>query len=271
MAISVNTNASSLLALQALTRTTRELEATQLRITIGLRVTGPQVDASAFAIAQNLRGDVGGLTAVKLALANGESAVAVAVSAGQSVADLLIEIKAKVTQANQAGLDSASRSAIQADFVVLRDQIETIVLTADFNNVNLIASGATDLNVLSSVSGSNIAVTAQDLSSTSLGILNSSLATSASAALALTAIDSAVTLSSNRLASLGAAATRIEVQSDFTVSLIGTLEVGIGNLVDANLAEEAARLQALEIQQQLGVQGLAIANAAPSLVLQLFT
>jgi len=268
--LSINTNSSANIALNQLQILNKKLEATQLRITTGLKVSGPKDDAATFQIATRLRGDVAGLGAVKTALANGDSIVSVAISAGESITDLLTESKAKVVQANQTGLDTASRSALDNDFQQLRSQIETIVSTADFNAVNLIDANASTLDVLSSVDGSVISVSAQSLDTTTLGINTASLATSSAAANALSAIETAIDLADDKLAALGASATGIEIQSQFTTSLINVVEEGIGNLVDADLAEESAKLQALQVQQQLSVQSLAIANSAPSLVLDLF-
>jgi flagellin len=268
--LSINTNTGAMIALEQLTLTQARLQKTQLRITTGLKVNGPKDDAATFQIATRLRGDIAGTSAIKGALANGEAAVNVAISGGKAIADLLTEMKAKVVQANQAGLDAASRTALQNDFTALRDQLETIVQTAEFNSVNLISSGATATSILSTVEGSTIAVSAQPMAASSLGIGSSTLATSAGASTALTAIDSAITSVADKLAALGAVAKRIDVQTDFTTSLVNILTEGLGNLVDADLAQESATLQALQIQQQLGVQSLAIANAGPQTILGLF-
>ena len=161
MGFSINTNVGAFVALQQLNKTTSQLEVTQLRITTGLRVNGPKDDASNFAIATRLRGDIKGIESVKIALATGDSIVNVAIQAGKSIADLLTDMKAKVVQANQAGLDSASRTALNNDFTSLRDQLTTIVVSAEFNNTSLITSGAGNLTVLSTVDGSTITVSAQ--------------------------------------------------------------------------------------------------------------
>jgi flagellin len=270
MALSVNTNAGAMAALQNLTQTNKGLEQTQLRITTGLKVNGPKDDASTFAIAQGLRGDISGLGAVKTALANGDAFTNVAIEAGKGVSDLLVEMKAKVVQANQAGLDANSRTALDNDFKALRDQVQAIVATAEFNGVNLVKSGATATSVLSTVDGSTIAVSAQAMDATTLGIQSLDLTSSAGAASALTAIDSAITNVNNKLAALGSVAKRIDVQSEFTTKLVDIFKSGVGNLVDADLAEESAKLQALQIKQQLGVQALSIANSGPQSILALF-
>lgn len=270
MTLSVITNTGAMIALQNLSSVNDSLERTQLNISTGLKVNGPQDDAATFAIAQNMRGDVAGLGAVGGALASGESVLDVAITAGQSIADLTIEMKAKIVQANQNGLDANSRSALNNDFVALRDQITEIARTAEFNGVNLVTSGATGTTVLSTVDGSTIAVSAQTMDATSLGIASLTLISFAGAQSALTAIDSAVTTVSTKLAALGSVAKRIEVQIKFSAKLTDITRAGIGNLVDADLAEESAKLQAVQIQQQLGVQALSIANQAPQVILNLF-
>jgi flagellin len=270
MGMSVNTNVGAMLALQNLNKSNKMLETTQLHITTGLKVNGPKDDAATYAIAQRMRGDIAGMGAVKTALSNGEATVNVAITAGKAVADMLTEMKAKVVQANQAGLDTASRTALNNDFTSLRDQLETIVQTAEFNGKNLITTGASALTVLSTVDGSTISVTAQVMNATALGIDTSILTSASGAATALTKIDAAINSVTASLASLGSSSKRIDVQSEFTIQLVDILKEGVGNLVDADLAEESAALQSLQIKQQLGVQALSIANSGPQSILALF-
>ena len=270
MVLSVNTNIGAMIALQNLNSTNTRLEKAQLNITTGLKVNGPKDDASTFAIAQNLRGDVRGWQSVQIALRGGESTVNVAIEGGREISDLLLEMKAKVVQANQAGLDSVSRSAIHNDFAALRDQIASIVETAQFNGTNLIQSGSSTLTVLSTVDGSTITISAQALDTTTLAIQTLDLTSSAAAATALPFIDSAIESVNSRLANLGSSAKRLEVQGNFAIKIVDILKAGVGNLVDADMAEESANLQSLQIKQQLGVQALSIANQSPQTILSLF-
>ena len=270
MVLSINTNAGAMIALQSLSETTRSLETTQLRVTTGLKVNGPKDDAATFAIAQNMRGDVAGMTAVRTNLALGQSVVNVAIDAGRAIADLLTEMKAKTVQASQEGLDTDSYSALHQEFTSLRAQIETIVSTAEFNGKNLIQSAATNFKVLSTVDGSTITVTKQSIDATTLKIHTASLTDATNAATALTAINTAIITVSNALAALGSSAKRVDIQAEFTTKLMDVVKQGIGNLVDADLATESANLQAQQIKQQLGVQALAIANAGPQAILRLF-
>ena len=260
MAMSVNTNAGAMIALQNLNTTNKALETTQLRVTTGLKVNGPKDDAATFAIAQNMRGDIAGMQSVKTALAMGEATTNVAINAAKAI-----------SQANQAGLDTDSKDALFNEFTSLRSQLDTVVQSAEFNGKNLITSGATALTVLSTVEGSTITVGAQIMDATTLAIDSAILNTNVSeAGTALTAIDAAIVSVSNNLASLGSAAKRVEIQGEFMVQLVDILKQGVGDLVDADLAEESASLQSLQIKQQLGVQALSIANAGPQSILRLF-
>ena len=195
MVMSVNTNAGAMIALQSLTKTTNMLSTTQFRITTGLRVNGPKDDAATFAIAQNMRGDIAGMSAVKTNLSLGQSVVSVAIDAGTAIADLLTEMKAKSVQASQAGLDSDSYTALNQEFTSLRAQLTTIVETAEFNGTNLITSVAANLDVLSTVDGSTITVTAQKLDTTTLVLHTAALTTAATASQARVLIDTAITSS----------------------------------------------------------------------------
>jgi flagellin len=267
---SVNTNVSAMLALESLTNTQQSLNTTQQEITTGLKVSGPQSDPSTYAIAYKMQVQVSGIQSVQTALNSGESEINTAVNAGQSIANLMQTLEAKAVQASQSGLDSQSYTALNDAFTSLLNQIDTIVQSASFNNVNLLTSGASTLTVLSTVDGSTISVSAQNLSVTGLGLSGMTLSNSGAAASALTAINSAVNTIANSLASLGSSANAVSTQATFTQQLIDNLNAGIGNLIDANLAQASAQLQALQIKQQLGVQALSIANAAPNSILSLF-
>ena len=220
MVLSINTNVGAMIALQNLNRSNDAIVQTQLHVTTGLKVNGPKEDAATYAIAQNMRGDIAGYRAVRIALNGGDSTVGVAIGAGKAISDLLIEMKQKIVQANQDGLDTASRTSLQLDFASLRDQIETIVATAEFNNKNLIFESATNFSVLSTVEGSVITISAQKMDTTTIGINTSTLLNSAGAASALTAINSAIVVVSDKLATLGSSSKRIDIQADFTTLLV---------------------------------------------------
>ncbi len=116
-----------MVALQYLNQTNSSLQLTQSRISTGMKVASAKDDGATYAIAQNMRGDVAGYQSVTDSLNRGTSAVDVALSAGQSISDLLIQMKQKALSASDASLDTASRQALNEDFKALRDQITTII------------------------------------------------------------------------------------------------------------------------------------------------
>ena len=284
MAFSVNTNVGAMAALQSLNETNKGLSQVQSRINTGLSVSSTKDDSASYTIAQGLRGDMGGLKAVSSSLSRAKSVTDVAISGAEQISDVVNQMKAKAYQAADAGIDTATRTALNNDFVALRDQITTIVNSSDFNGTNLLkASGGGTVSALQSLKDSATGTSTWDpdsLTGANQGLdLGGSVVTVASGgnissqASAQAMIDTLTTTQDNlktSLSTLGAASRKIDAQATFTSKLSDTIEGGIGNLVDADLAKESARLQALQVKQQLGVQALSIANQAPQTITSLF-
>ena len=273
MAFSVNTNGGAFLALQNLNKTSSGLEQTQGRINTGLKVASSKDDGATFAIAQKLRGNVAGLNAVKGSLDRALSSLDVAISAGEAVSDLLIELKGKAVAAKDTSLSSSSRTSLNDDFTQLRDQITSIVNNAEFNGINAVKSGGNAISAITDNTGTSanqITIAAQDLSLSGLGLSGKAISSAADAASTQALVETAINTVTTALSKLGAGAKRLELQKEFTTKLSDAIEVGICNLVDADLAKTSAQLQSLQVKQQLGLQALSIANQAPSTVLGLF-
>src|SRR4051812_15235111 len=176
--LSVNTNSGAMIALQYLNKTEGELQTTQTHINTGLKVATAKDNGATFAIAQNMRGNVSGYQAVSDSLNRGVSTVDVALSAGQSISDLLNELKSKALAAADVSLDTASRTALNADFIALRDQITAIVQNAEFNGTNLVDGSVPGIMALASADGSKkITVDAVTLSLSGLVVTITSTAT----------------------------------------------------------------------------------------------
>ncbi|GAB4387271.1 flagellin N-terminal helical domain-containing protein [Albidovulum sp.] len=401
---SILTNSSSMVALQTLRGINQNLSKTQDEISTGKSVASAKDNAAVWAISKVMEADVKGFKGISDSLALGESTVAVARQAAETVTDLLTEIKGKIVAAQE---DNVDRAKIQTDIGALVDQINTVVGAAQFNGLNLVDGSQSTVDVLASldrqasgtVSTSSITVTAQDLSTggytasnifsastggtisaagdtfvtaldaTSgtdditianggtwvagdqvsitigdktatytvsssdvstgsatddlvavglknaidglgisgltvdydsanpgqlvfsntgavdltvtgqfknagaggLGVLSTiDVSTAAGAQSALGNIESLIQTAIDAAAEFGSAGKRISIQSDFVGKLSDALKVGIGAMVDADMEEASARLQALQVQQQLGIQSLSIANQAPQNVLALF-
>jgi len=275
MTLSVNTNTSAALALQNLQATNRQLDIVQNRINTGLVVTGAKDNAAVYAIAQNMRGDVGAYDAVKQSLNRGSSIIDVALAAGESISDILVQMKEKVVAASDVSLDTNSRNALNEDFQALVKQIQSIVENAKFDGADLLdGSITTGIQVLADADATNhltIGSENLNLSGTIITLTTTaSIDTITGASGALAQVGNSLQNLNSALARIGSAGKKIDAHSQFVDKLVASLKGGIGNLVDADLAVESANLQALQVKQQLGVQSLSIANSRPQILLSLF-
>jgi flagellin len=271
---SVNTNVGALIALQNLNQTSTELQQVQSRINTGKRVASAKDNGAVWAIAQSQRATSNALNAVKASLQRGQSTIDVAMSAGESVSDLLSQMKEKALAASDSSLSSSARAALNEDFKALREQIAKTVSNADFDGSNMIEASGDTVYALANASGtSKITVAAQSLA---LGGANVTVASTATigtatgAASMIAIVNTSIDNVGAALAKLGTGSKALDSHLTFISKLQDALDAGVGNLVDADLAKESARLQALQTKQQLGVQALAIANAASSTLLGLF-
>ncbi len=274
MAVTVNTNSGAMIALQNLSQTNKQLATTQNRISTGLKVGSARDNGAVFAIAQTMRADVAAFGAVQQSLSRGVSTVDVGIAASEGISDLLIEMKEKALSAADSSLDTASRNALNEDFTALRDQITTIVNNAEFNGINLVDGSTANIQSLADADNtSNITVSSEDMSLSGSIVTVASTGTVDTAAKASTMVatlTSSLENVNNALARLGVGSKQLETHAVFIGKLSDALTNGIGNLVDADLAMESAKLQSLQVKQQLGVQALSIANSAPQSFLALF-
>lgn len=274
MALSVNTNAAAMVALQNLNKTNMDMNEVQNRINTGMKVAGAKDNGGIYAIAQRMRSQVAGYGVVRQSLDLSISVTDVALAGGEAISDLLVEMKEKALAASDASLDTASRTALNEDFKALRDQVATIVSNAEFNGTNLINNSVTSISALANADGTNtIRVSDENLSLGGAVVTlaaTASFATAGDASTLVTTIETSLDNLNQSLARIGTAAKSLEVHKSFTQSLSDSLEKGIGSLVDADLAKESARLQSLQVKQQLGVQALSIANQAPQTIMSFF-
>ncbi|CUK12773.1 Flagellin [Shimia thalassica] len=400
---SILTNSSAMVALQTLKTINSSLSDTQSQISTGKKVANATDNSAVWAISKVMESDVEGFNSISESLSLGQSTVAVARQASETVTDLLTEMKGKIVAAQE---DNVDRGKLNADVSALKDQIDSVVGAAQFNGLNLVDGSASSASVLASldrdasggVSASSISVTAQNLStggytakaaftgsdgvaadsadafgfsldgtggttdsgtvviadptyaegdkitlrlgdeevsytvtaddaassttedivavglkaaieatgsdltvdydsanpgelvitndstdsiqisgqftnanSGGLGALASiDVSSSAGATAALGAIETLIDTAIDASSAFGSVEGRINTQSEFVSKLTDSLKTGIGSLVDADMEETSARLQALQVQQQLATQSLSIANQAPQSILSLF-
>ena len=275
MSLTINTNKSAMVALQNLNSTSDKLGVTQNKVGTGLRIANSKDNSSIWAIAQNQRADIGGLSSVKMGLDRAQSIGDVALTAGQSISELLVQMKEKVVAAQDASITTTSRRALDADFKSLLAQISQVIRNASFDGADLLDNSLPGgLRFLADADATTYVTLANQnlsLGGTIITLASTSSITSTTlASNALSQLQASIGNVSLALARMGAQVRQIENHNKFVGKLSDSIEAGIGNLVDADLAKESARLQALQVQQQLGAQALSIANQSPNIILSLF-
>jgi len=278
---SILTNNSAMVALQTLKSINNDLAKTQSQISTGKDVASAKDNSAIWAISKTMESDVAGFRSVSDALALGESTVAVASAGAEQIVNILTDMKELAISANTENVDFAK---IQASMTEMGEQITSIIGASQFNGANLLAAdvdgaGASSLSVISSLDRvgaavptvSQITVDTVDFE-TSIDVTGglTAIADASSAATALGELEAFLVLAIDGAAELGASASRLEDQNMFISKLSDAMKSGIGTLVDADMEEASARLQALQVQQQLGIQSLSIANQAPQSILSLF-
>lgn len=303
---SLLTNQSAMTALQTLSQTNRDLQTTQARISTGLRVQNASDNAAYWSISTTMKSDNMALSTVKDALSLGKATIDVASAALTATKDVVNEIKAKLVAAREPGLD---RAKVQDEITALQEQLQSISDSAVFSGQNWLSvdSGDAGYNATKSVVASftrdtagaiSISTIDIDISATELydaadqsGIIDKDR-TSGGSTIAIKDIDIAALTDAaadqttleeyisivdeglgdiiSAASSLGAAKSRVNLQQSFIQNLSDAITAGIGALVDADMNEESTRLQALQVQQQLGVQSLSIANQNSQMIMQLF-
>jgi flagellin len=275
MSISVSNNPSALLALQTLNRTTDQLSQVQDQISTGHAVDKPQDNPTVWAVAQGQSSQVDGLNSVTASLNRATSISDIALSAGQSVLNLLDELKQQSLSAQDAQLDSTSRASLNTDFSGILGQITTTIGSAEFDGSNLLdGSQTTSMRFLATADGSQtVTLPTANLSlGGSLITLGAtaSISTLSAASAMMVQIDASIANVTTAMTNIGDQAKLITSHSQLVSNLSTVLQTGITDLINTDSASDSARLKALQVQQQLSQQSLSIANSMPQTLLALF-
>jgi flagellin len=270
---SVNTNIGAQVALQSLNRTNDEMAVTQKRISTGLRVSDAKDDGAAFAVAQSVRADIAGLTSANEQLGATQGLLDTTNAALKKVSEAMKDVRSVLTNLAGDGLTTEQRDQYNAQYTALKDQIDSFIKDATYNGKSLLGAapgGADDVNVVRNENADRITIKSTD-KATLLVAAAPADATAAKAALAaagnFNTVEKAINTAMNQY---GSDSKTVAGQVAFNKEKTDALESGLGALVDADLAKESAKLQALQIRQQLGTQSLSIANQSPQALLSLF-
>jgi flagellin len=274
MSLSINTNNAALIALQGLNNITTQLNTVTKQVNTGYKVNDALDDGAAFAVAQGLRGDIKTIDAVTTQLQNSQGLVQIANTAGTQISDSLNDLKGVISTLSSSSLTTSQRTQYQSQYNSIKSQIDGFIANAKFNGQNLLNT-STSVSVISTVSGGTLTLTAFDLTASTgsgvAGFLGTAPTTAAAAIALLTG--SFVTAQTNigtALSSYGAANSAINSQVTYLQAVSDATTSGLGAIVDADLSKASAKLQSLQISQQLATQTLSIANQQPSILLNLF-
>ena len=275
MANSINTNYGASIALQNLNTTNAQLQTTQNRINTGQKVSSAKDNGAIFAIATSQRASMGAQDAVKNSLQRGQSIIDVALAAGDTAVSALQEMKALAV--NIASSSGDAQAAYLADWNALGKEVDSALKGASFDGVNLWnTTTATNVTTSTASTGNTYQIgfgTTDKAAATAITDITATAAAptdAATTAAFATKVDAAIKAMTTDMATLGTQSKSVGRTINFVGKLQDALESGIGNLVDADLAKESAKLTALQTKQQLGVQALSIANSSSSILLGLF-
>jgi flagellin len=264
-----------MVALSTLQDVNRGLNETQTRVSTGLKISSGKDNAAYFAISMTMKGDSSIFQGINDGLTTTKNSLSTARLGAETVADLAQQFTERMAFAQGSGLDLAD---VQKELEGFVDRMTAAIDQATFNGSDLI-NGTAAVTVVTGVSRSSgsFATTTVSFNQVDVGAIRDAFAaidvTGMDAAALATALGTsetqyaaAVTASTD----LGVAEKTIEGQQMFLDNLIDTLDTGVGAMVDADMEEEAARLQSFQVQQQLAIQSLSIANQGPQNILSLF-
>jgi flagellin len=273
---SILTNNGAIIALQTLKTINANLTQAQSEISTGKSVASAKDNAAVWAIAKVMEGEQSTFKTIQSNLNAAGAVVATAQTGAEDVETLLRDVKDLVSGATTDLLDAPAREKVSAEIGRKLEQINSIISTTQMNGLNLLSNDDNRQFLASHNSGATvgadryISVTGINLTDVMATLGTPDITDTATAATSLAAVDTALTAAVKGAAALGSTAQRISDQSNFVGKLADSLKSGVGSLVDADMEEASARLQALQTQQQLGIQALSIANQAPSSILSLF-
>jgi len=267
---SILTNTGAMVALQTMRGINTDLDRTQNEISTGLKVSSAKDNAASWSISKVMSSDVAGFSAISDTLKTSSALVSVGRSAAEQITETLIDIEQRVIMARDSGNDL---DTLQAEVDEQLATIASIAESAQFNGVNLVGADNDNIQVVVSMvrdGAGAVSTSTLDIDGVDLQALGDPLALTDDNDTALEELQNRLDTATTAAATFGAAQQRIDAQADFISKQTDAMETGIGALVDADMEAASARLQALQVQQQLATQSLSIANQQPQNILSLF-
>jgi len=275
---SIHTNSSAMSALTTLKNINNSLSSTQNRISSGLKIESGKDNAAYFSISETMNGDSRIYKAIDESLTLTQNSISAARLGAETLVDLANDFVERVAFAQ--GGTAETRADVQAELTELVARMKTTISQSTFNGSDLVNGTATVTVVTGisrtsagSINTTSVTFNQQDLGAIATALAAIDLTTGSTSALMEGFLQTAEGQLGAAIASataLGIAEKSVEMQKEFLGELTNRIDTGVGSMVDANMEEEAAKLQALQVQQQLATQALSIANQSPQNILSLF-
>ena len=278
---SVNTNMGAMVALQSLQATQAQLAATQKQISTGYRVADSTDDGAAYAIAQGIRSTVGALTSANQQLGNVQGLLSTTQSGLNNISNMMGSMRDVLVKLSDSSVQGTDRTNYEQQYTSMLSNVKTFIQDANYNGKNLIGDIAGSSGTFGRVAvarnenGSSYGIASFSGSAvySAINFTSTQLNGASTVAALITATGTFMNQATSvgkELNSIGNSINYVNNQTTYNSDKINSLNGGLGSLIDADLAQESAKLTSLQIRQQLGTQALSLANQAPQSLLSLF-
>jgi len=271
---SVGSSGADLSGLLRFDRNRQAAAGTRDRLSTGFRVPGAAADGAAFAVAQDVRGDIGAGAAVGQQLSIGRGVAGVALEAATRISDTLIQARTTLIRLADGNLSDPQRQQFTQDLQRLNGEARNFLQNATFNGANLLEAGP-DRQVIADVGGGRATLQNQGLTETGIdAALGGGATLGADDAAALLqpggGFDQLQRQVGDALVGVAADARRLENQQGFNRAISDANEIALGAVADADIAREASRQQRDQVREQISVATLAASGRSRGLILDLF-
>ncbi len=267
MGLVINTNVSAINTAAALNKSGDSLKTSMERLSTGKEINSAADNAAGKAIATNMTKQLNELEQGINNAKDGENLLSTMDGAASAIEDMAQRMRTLAVQALNGTYQDSDRALLDVEFSALSNEITRVADSTEFNGITLIDAAATNLNI--QVGSDTIALTANDLTATGLGVNASTIATSAGATTALAAIDGALTDIIDARTNFGAESNRLSYTTTALESTATNTAAARSQIEDADFAKETTNLARAKVLQNAGIAMLQQANAQTSNVEQL--
>ncbi len=272
MALTVQTNVTSMNAYNQLGKTQHALSTSFARLSSGMRINSAADDAAGLGISKSMNAQVRSFAVAERNTNDAISMVQTADGGAEEIHGLLTRMRELAVQASNGSLSASDYTNIDAEFQSNLSEIDRIASSVQFNGINLLSGAAAskDFQVGIGTDGTDrVSVSFGGADATRLAVNGSSVTSFANAQSAITALDSAIGTLSGVRAGWGAAMNRFQNTVSNLQTMQTNMSASLSRIRDADIASETAALSKNQVLSQAGAAILSQANQSPQLALSL--